>query len=533
MQAFSELKPGDVDESRPKLEARLGLGRVGSGQRSLLNLARTLERLGDLDSADKAYLSLHQSEDETLPSAERLEALMGRARLAARRGQRENGLKYAIETVKLARTHGPLALTGPGLEAALLMHSLKSEHAPSALRLVEQATSSMALSVQRALVRCALRGQAEEDLEEADITALTSPASANEVARYIDWFLPYLVRNVQQGDDPLVPVLHHAVMDFPRRFLFWFDSKRLPSEQRLALAAVLQRARHLPEMVLEALAQDPEAALRESASAVRSQQRGQSTVQIVRIHSFGQMELMAGGEPLVDKAWKTRKVKFLFALLASRWGKPFTEDLIIEIFWPKTESRSKKNLYWATTTLRGVLKQLSPELDQPLLREHDTLSLNPDFPRWHDFEEFEKLAAEGKKLDGAGDEEAALTQFRMAGRLYRGPYLEGCYYDFAVETQDKCKLTAYEVLTRAAELCLKKTEDAEALEHATRATELMEYRQEGHALKMRSQIRLGQATQAMEQFNKIETLLKREYELEPSIELLELFQRARLGFTDA
>jgi DNA-binding SARP family transcriptional activator len=273
--------------------------------------------------------------------------------------------------------------------------------------------------------------------------------------------------------------------------------------------------------------------LRDLASAVRARQEGGPRVQILRVHSFGPMELSSQGELVPETLWKTRKIKFLFAYLASRWGKPISEDHIIEALWPKDNLSNKNNLYWGTTTLRAALRTLNPNFESALLRVHDSLSLHPDFPRWHDLEEFEKAIAEGQRLDAGGDHEGALTRFRLAGRVYRGPYMEGCFHDFALEVRERTEKLALDSFLRAAQIGLQTNRDEEAAELASSAVELAPFRQDAHALHMRALIRLNRGTQVIELFHKLEKNLREEYELEPTTELLELFTRARLGYTDA
>ena len=112
--------------------------------------------------------------------------------------------------------------------------------------------------------------------------------------------------------------------------------------------------------MIEGLESDPELALREAIASVKAKQDGGPRTQILRVHSFGPLELVSGGEVAPESLWKTRKIKFLFAYLASRWGRPVSEDHIIEAFWPKDNIKNKNNLYWGTTTLRSALRSLNP-----------------------------------------------------------------------------------------------------------------------------------------------------------------------------
>ena len=515
----------------PQLDPSLGRQSGAPQLGSLASLGRTLERIGDKESARKAYLALVRKET---PAREQLAGMLGLARLSLAEGKNSEARAVCIKAIRLSRSVGPTSLAQLGLEAALYLLQSGAPEAEEALRAVDESVSSMGLVVKKALISYALSTLSKEELASETVHTLLSPASANELAPYVDWLIPSLLRSKTTSEGtPLASILLQLLNDFPRRFLSWFEPAQCPSEDRIRVARVLASARYLPDLILDHLESDSEPSLREAVAVVRSLQEGAQQTQILRVHSFGPLELICQGETAPETIWKTRKIKFLFAYLASRWGRPVSEDHIIEAFWPKDTARNKNNLYWGTTTLRGALRSLNPHFETALVRVHDTLSLHPDFPRWHDLEEFEKSASEGLRLEAAGEMDTSLGCLRQAGRLYRGPYLEGCYHDFALEIRDKLEATALEVYVKAAHLSLRKNEDEEAAEHARAAVDLAPYRQDAQALQMRALIRLNRGTQVIELFHKLEKNLRLEYELEPTTELLELYHRARLGYTDA
>ena len=517
------LTQGPLTAPRPRAPLRGEEETVSPQHRSLASLGRTLERVGDRESARQAYQTLTQ---EGVAPREQLTGWLGLARLAVCQGKSSQARELCIKALRLARSQGPSTLAQHGMEAALLLEQSGAEETQEALRAVFHAAQGMGLTVKMALLRLAL-GAGEPELP-----VLLAPQAGQEIAPHLDWLLAHLI-----GRPTLSPglgqLLARQAQDFPRAFLHWFDPVRCPSERRLEVATLLGGVKYLPEPVLAALEAAPEPALRDFASTLRARQEGSQATPILRVLSLGPLELSCQGEAVPESVWKTRKIKFLFAMLASSWGKPFSEDQVMEAFWPKDISRNKNNLYWATSTLRGVLRSVSPRFETALVRTHESLALHPEFPRWHDLEEFERAAAEGQRLDSAGEAEAALVRYRQAARVYRGPYLEGCYHDFALEVRGRTEGLALASFVRASHLALQRSLDEEAAELAASAVELAPYRQDAQALRMRALIRLNRGPQAIEHFQRLEKDLREEYETEPSTELLELFHRARLGYTDA
>jgi CheY-like chemotaxis protein/DNA-binding SARP family transcriptional activator len=530
-QAYDQVENRPADTQPLPLEIRLGLNKADARQRSLVSLAGALERLGDDENAGKAYRTL--SHDE-VPEKERLEGLLGLARLAVKADDSTTARTAAIAALRLTKSRGPTSLAHLGLEAALVLQQIGAEESVEALNAVGKAAQITGFDVAVALVRCALAHNNNLTLEPNHVNALVSPAAASSLSRYVNWLIQYLFKELELQPESVVDkVLAQVACDFTLRFLYWFDTVRCSPKTRIAVSRALAKAKYLPEQVITRLREDSEQDVRQIGNQLQSRQQGKSIGQLLRVQSFGAASLFSQGEPVPETVWKTRKVKYLFYLLASRWGKSVSEDSIIETFWPKDQTRNKKNLYWATSNLRALIKKLTPETDTPLLREHDALSLHSEIPRWHDLEEFHRSSELGLKLHKNGDFSGALEHLRVAGNVYSGPYLDGCYHEFALELKRTTEETAFEVNFKAGEICLGQGEDHIALEHATAAVELAPFRQDARALRMRSQIRLGQSAQAIDQFHEIEKLLKEDYEIEPSTELLELFHRARLGYTDA
>ena len=502
---------------------------VTSGLRnSLVTLARTLEDVGDLANAEKAYQNLCS---KAAPAREKTEGYLGLARVCALGGEADKARKYALTALREGKTQGPFALSSTGLEAALLLDQMQSEEAQKALHLVKKAVSELDLETESSLLALALGSyDCADDAGAEDYEELLSPPAFQVVDRHRRWLLGHLFRRAWQDRLAEHRFLTRVATDFPHEFARHFATTR--SEERLAVAQRLESAKYLPDHLLDLLIRDSEAAVKEIGLRLKTRSGESDFVPLLRLYSFGTFEMVGQEGALPDNEWKTRKVKYLLALLATEWGKSFPEEQILETFWPKDVTRTKKNLYWATTTLRNILKNLLPNFEEPLVRDTVGLKLHPDLHRWHDLNEFDKAVHSAKELEkaGSGDVKAIRRQRRLAARLYRGAYLEGCFYEFAAQLRTRTEDVAVDNFVKAAELALAAEDLAEALEHTRLGLEIAPFRQDAHALKMRTHIRLGQPAQAIDQFETAKAFLSREYELEPSTELIELFHRARLGF---
>lgn len=157
---------------------------------SLASLGRTLERLGDRDSAQ----SLFGVSPRRGLSRDRLAGCWDSSGLPWGEGKGPEARTVCIKALRLARSVVPTTLVQHGLEAALYLQQLGAPEAEEALRAVEQATENMGLGVKRALIGYALSCIDESPRSTDSLATLLSPASANELAPYVDWLLPSLIR---------------------------------------------------------------------------------------------------------------------------------------------------------------------------------------------------------------------------------------------------------------------------------------------------------------------------------------------------
>jgi two-component SAPR family response regulator len=501
---------------------------AASFRTSLVTLARTLEDVGDLANAEKAYDNLCSG---SVTSRERAEGYLGLARVCALSNDKEKARKFALTALKEAKGQGPFALSSTGIEAALILDNLQASEAQKALNLVKQAVTELDLETESSLLSLALGSyDAGQEANESDYEELRSPQAFQVLDKHRRWLISHLFTRATDDRLPDQRFLSRVVSDFPKEFQQHFGAALAPG--RLAVAKLLESSKYLPEQMLDVLSGDSEVSIKEIGLKLKNRLGDSDFVPLLRLYSFGTFEMVGQDGPLADNGWKTRKVKYLLALLATDWGRSFPEEQILETFWPKDVTRTKKNLYWATTTLRNILKSMLPNFEEPLVRDTVGLKLHPDLHRWHDLNEFERALQSAKELEQSesSDIKALRRYRRLAARLYRGSYLEGCFFEFAAQLRTRTEEMAVDNFVKASELALAAEDLAEALEHSRLGLEIAPYRQDAHALKMRAHIRLGQPAKALDQFESAKLFLDREYSLEPSTELIELFHRARLGF---
>lgn len=501
-----------------------------SPARNLLSLARTLERVGDGNGAIKAFTEASALAPNRRES---VEALLGKARLTPP----DESARSALAAAETARRLGPVIAATTALESGLVLYRHRDPRAREVL--LEAVTGLERLGFQGHVARAAIPlVRLGQPLPAARwprvLDAMLDPRYAEETTRSARWLLPETIEALAHGPGAdLSNYLPRLVNQFSGSISSALEAGQLSEEARLFLVTSLSKSQgFLAQEIVESLRKDTDPEIRKQADGLAQRVGRRGGPELVRVRAFGLLEVQRGQEPIPNKLWKTQKTKYFFAFLASEWGRYFHEDHIMDHFWPDDREKGKKNIYWATSVTRRCLR-VNDDEPELLERQGESLRLNPTVPRWVDTEEFDKAAQAGATAEAAGQAETARSHYRRMAQLYLGPYLEGCYLDWALRRRDSLEKALVDAMCRLSALAGAAGDHREALESANRALEHDTCRQEAHLLAMQSYIGLGQPESAIEQYQHCEALLRKDYHIEPNTELIECYYRARLGLPGA
>lgn len=490
--------------------------------RGLLALSQALLLSGKTEEAMAGLREVAYQGNER----EELEASLWMARASARQSDADGLRTVSKRARELARLVGPQALARTTLEVALLGAELNPEEAAEGLTEAIEQLARLGLEAEEARARLALRhysgNGSGEELSRA-VGLLLQPAHLSELVGSLLWLVPILLE--QAGGEGDIRVLSGLAQQFPREFVRCLSTDVLSVGARCAAAACLSPSNPWHRMTLSALAEDVDPQVQAAACAALERQ-GVVAPPLLRLLSLGSFEVYLGDEPVPDTAWKGQKTRYLLACLASNRGQVVPEDRLIDHLWPDSApERGRKNLYTTTSYLRAALKltDWSGTLEF-VVRSGPGLALNARMPRWHDLEEFERLAAQARKSPPA----QALECWRKALRLYRGPFLDGCAMEWADNPRRRLEREVLSAMEEMARLSLAQNQSREGLEFALRLLDLDPCHTEGCQMAMQASYALGRHEESVRLFERFRRNLERELKVEPPIPLLELYHRARM-----
>ncbi|MCK9520551.1 MAG: tetratricopeptide repeat protein, partial [Dehalococcoidia bacterium] len=158
--------------------------------------------------------------------------------------------------------------------------------------------------------------------------------------------------------------------------------------------------------------------------------------------SLGQLRVAVGGREVSDEAWASARAKELFFLfLANRTG--IRKEEAVDRLYPdlepeKCNSAFHSNLY----RIRRALYQDS------VVKKDGAYMLNPDGEFDWDLERFEHALDRAAELPPGSDERA--KHYREALALYRGPFAEAFYSEWAESLRRRVEERAQEALSTLA-----------------------------------------------------------------------------------
>ncbi|MHC9544279.1 MAG: HD domain-containing phosphohydrolase [Vulcanimicrobiota bacterium] len=192
---------------------------------------------------------------------------------------------------------------------------------------------------------------------------------------------------------------------------------------------------------------DSDRLIREKSSLLLKSSRLSPVTPLPQIFFFGKFRVLIGDRLIEDEVWPTRKMRSLFACLASRRGEIRNEENLMELFWPQGDEKARHSLHNCISQIRKALAPFIGEDSRKLiLRKRDGYTFNKDAYCWIDLEEFEAHMLRGKSLADSSRWEEALLELQKAERLYTGEFLENSYEDWSGDLRFKSSARFVELL---------------------------------------------------------------------------------------
>jgi DNA-binding response OmpR family regulator len=487
---------------------------------SLLNVALLFESGERLADAAHAF---HEFLGQATNPADRYLAFFGLGRIARQQQRLEEMEQVLNSGVQEAELLGGATLVEALTEKGILQALSGLSEGQDTLLQAQSLAAKGRMTSSYALATLALEHFYEVTNSKRDqiLETLCRPEYLQVATEAGGWLLPLLLSH-KEGDQPakLLPKLVRVCGKSYQRLMLTNTSTEVLAGGVEFLGALNEGAQQAVVDRLTALEMPAVQSQLQAWTARAKKERALSTT--VRVFTFSGMRLYRNDDPLELKR-KKPLLLFLFLLVK---GKPVGEVTIYETFWPGPEAKAQASLRAALSYLR---KLLSPQRDSdPFQRVGGTVGLAPDLHVWFDFDEFWELVRRGRSLQSSQPQRTKAL-FEAAVKLYRGPFLENVYEDWAIRHRDDSSKAYQECLLFLVESSLQTESWEEVLDFSRQGLNRESLSQRLAEAAMQSLIKLGRSPEALVVFEKVADRLQRELDLEPSIEMLRMQQMARLN----
>ncbi|MCL5961193.1 MAG: tetratricopeptide repeat protein [Chloroflexi bacterium] len=234
----------------------------------------------------------------------------------------------------------------------------------------------------------------------------------------------------------------------------------------------------------------------------------------LELYSLGQTLVFFDERLITSSEWAVEKTKeLLFFFVANPNG--LRKEQVIEAIWPDlTPGKGDSNFHSTTYRLRRALFQ------DCLIYENGRYRFDLSCIHYYDVHDFENqlLAAEREQ-----DTEAKMEHLRRAVSLYRGPFQEDVYSDWAEAKKQALEERYLSALAALARLHVGKGEHQASLNLLQRILAKDAFREEVHIEAMRCYEAMGSSSLAIKHYREFADFLKRELGVEPSSKARELY----------
>lgn len=220
-------------------------------------------------------------------------------------------------------------------------------------------------------------------------------------------------------------------------------------------------------------------------------------------------------EPLPEDTWKLAKSLHILCYIASRRNLRAPKETLVDLFWPDSDQETvAKNFHPTISHLRKALNREQIVKKDFILYREGAYLLNPHYSYRIDTQEFERLLAEAREVRSSDIHRSAeLT--REAIELYSGGFLEELYFDWADEMRSFYRELYLEALKELLGYNFEQGDNEAAIRFAQAILQHDPYREDVHCQVMEAQVRSGNRAAAIDQFDRLRKILRRELGVDP------------------
>lgn len=297
-----------------------------------------------------------------------------------------------------------------------------------------------------------------------------------------------------------------------------------------ALSGVLRHIGQSSIPFLSGLSHSGEPVLRAKARQLLEIIKSES-MKPLHVKTLGVFEVTRGAEQIRPRDWKSRKaLSIMKYLVAQKDAMSVSREVIMELLWPGgTPESASKNLGVALSYLRKILEPDAIRGESSyLLTDGDTLRLELGNGGSVDFRLFREKVREAVDVEESGNQKLYLEKLKQAEELFRGEFMaEDIYEDWCRPEREQLHKEYLDLLLRISNEFRRRGSLEEAFYYLDKAIKFDPDREDLYRSAMEVCAALGNRPGIERAFNNCREYLKNNYDVSPSPETVEIYQKLR------
>jgi ATP/maltotriose-dependent transcriptional regulator MalT/DNA-binding SARP family transcriptional activator len=244
------------------------------------------------------------------------------------------------------------------------------------------------------------------------------------------------------------------------------------------------------------------------------------------INMLGPVEVFRDPTGMAKEAWRLSKSLHILCYLGSRRNHRAPKETLVDLFWGDAdEDTVAKNFHPTISHMRKALNTGQVVKKDLVLYREGAYSLNPQYRYRLDTEEFERLLAQAREARRTGDADGSASLLAEAIKLYRGDFLEEFYYNWIGDLQSYYRDLYLEALkeliayhtehTGSADRPERRKDQELVIRYGQMLLARDAYQEDVHCSVMEAFVQSGNRAAAIEQFDGLRKMLRRELGVDP------------------
>ena len=366
----------------------------------------------------------------------------------------------------------------------------------------------------RIYMTCERSVEAESLLREAVALASDSGLRYNEAQATLS--LATLYWDLGKKEDALAQLSRTVELSIRFEYSYLLSTKATSVPGLFQAAIKTGPASDYLRTILPSLAQRTSVASGVNVEATISQPLIEPPAYDLAINMLGSVEVFRDPSVMKKETWRLSKALHIFCYLCSRRNHRAPKETLVDLFWSDADAETvARNFHPTISHLRKALNSEQVMKKDFILYREGSYLLNPQYRYRLDTEEFERLLGAAREARRIGNADESARLLAEAIKLYRGDFLEEFYYNWTEELKSYYRDLYLEALKDLICYNVGRQDYELVIRYGQMLLTRDPYQEDVHCLVMEAYVIGGNRAAAIDQFDGLRKMLRRELGVDP------------------